>query len=253
VESGVNHAQRKLRGLRFESLEEAQAYLDRWEERWADTRIHGTTKRQVSVMFAEEKPHLLVLPTDPFRFYKYGQRTVHLDGYVEVEAAYYAPPPGYIGQTLQVQWDSLRVRILDPKTGTLLREHVKQKAGGRRIQVGDEPKRTPPATRALLARAATIGAHVGTLCNAIHERHRQAGVRRVQGVISLARKYGALAADDACAAALELGVPEYHFVRRYLERRHPEQLTLRQVDPLIRELVRYRDIINARTSQQEDS
>jgi len=48
VESGVGHAQKTpLKGLRFESLQEAQAHLDRWEERWADTRIHGTTKRQV--------------------------------------------------------------------------------------------------------------------------------------------------------------------------------------------------------------
>jgi transposase len=62
VESGVGHAQRTpLKGLRFESLEEAQAYLDHWEQRWADTRIHGTTKRQVAAMFAEEKPTLLPL------------------------------------------------------------------------------------------------------------------------------------------------------------------------------------------------
>jgi transposase len=252
VESGVNHAQRKLKGLRFESLEEAQAYLDRWEERWADTRIHGTTKRQVSVMFAEEKQHLVALPSEPFRFYQYGKRTVHLDGYVEVEGAYYAPPPGYIGYTLHVQWDRVRVRIIDPKTGALLREHIKQRPGGRRILPGDEPKRTPLSTQALLARAARIGMRVGAVCNAIHQRHRQAGVRRVQGVIGLARKHGAHAVDDACGAALELGVPEYHFVRRYLERHRPEQLTLVQVDPLIRELVRYRDIINARTSRQEE-
>jgi transposase len=70
VESGVGHAQKTpLKGLRFESLEEAQAYLDRWEERWADTRIHGTTKRQVATMFAEEKPFLLPLPVEPFRYY----------------------------------------------------------------------------------------------------------------------------------------------------------------------------------------
>jgi transposase len=57
VESGVGHAQKTpLKGQRFESLQEAQAYLDQWEERWADTRIHGTTKRQVAAMFAEEKP-----------------------------------------------------------------------------------------------------------------------------------------------------------------------------------------------------
>ena len=64
VESGVGHAQRTpLKGLRFETLEEAQRYLDHWEERWADTRIHGTTKRQVAAMFAEEKPALQPLPS----------------------------------------------------------------------------------------------------------------------------------------------------------------------------------------------
>jgi len=53
--------------------------LDRWEARWADTRIHGTTKRQVAVMFAEERPALGPLPVEPFRYYRFGERTVHLD------------------------------------------------------------------------------------------------------------------------------------------------------------------------------
>src|SRR5205823_6008903 len=52
VEAGVAHAQKTpLKGMRFETLEQAQSYLDHWEERWADTRIHGTTKRQVAAMF----------------------------------------------------------------------------------------------------------------------------------------------------------------------------------------------------------
>jgi hypothetical protein len=116
VESGIGHTKRTpLKGQRFESLEEAQAYLDRWEQRWADTRIHGTTKRQVAAMFAEEKPLLLPLPLEPFRYYQYGERVVHLDGCVEVEAAYYSLPPGWIGRPVKVQWDMLHVRILHPK------------------------------------------------------------------------------------------------------------------------------------------
>jgi hypothetical protein len=68
VEAGVGHVKKTaLKGLRFESLEAAQAYLDRWETRWADTRIHGTTKRQVAAMFAEEQPALGPLPLEPFR------------------------------------------------------------------------------------------------------------------------------------------------------------------------------------------
>ena len=75
VESGVAHAQKTpLKGLRFETLEQAQTYLDHWEQRWADTRIHGTTKRQVAAMFAEERPALLPLPVEPFRYYQYGER-----------------------------------------------------------------------------------------------------------------------------------------------------------------------------------
>ena len=59
----VGHAKKTpLKGMRFESLEQAQAYLDHWEQRWADTRIHGTTKRQVAAMFAVEKPVLRELP-----------------------------------------------------------------------------------------------------------------------------------------------------------------------------------------------
>src|SRR6058998_2483316 len=134
VESGVAHAKKTpLKGQRFESLEEAQAYLDQWEERWADTRIHGTTKRQVAAMFAEEKPHLLPLPLEPFRYYQYGERTVHLDGCVEVEAAYYGLPPGWIGRQVHVQWNDRYVRLLDPKTGRLLREHLRAPRGWHRV------------------------------------------------------------------------------------------------------------------------
>ena len=76
-------------------------------------------------------------------------------------------------------------------------------------------------------------------------------MRRIQGVLSLAKKFGAAMVDDACSAALEMGVHEYHFVRRYLERQPQLPLSLHQVDPLIRELVQYRDLIHQRTKEQE--
>ncbi len=253
VESGVGHAQKTpLKGLRFESLEEAQAHLDHWEQRWADTRIHGTTKRQVAAMFAEEKPTLLPLPLEPFRYYRYGERIVHLDGCVEVEAAYYGAPPGWIGRLLRVQWDELYVRLLDPKTGQLLREHVRQKRGWYRIKEEDHPKRTPLRTSQLLWRAGRAGSHIGALCDAIHRQQGEVGVRRILGVLSLAKKYGTAAVDEACAAALDMGVQEYRFVRRYLERCPQAPLSLQQVDPLIRELVQYRDFINYKTKEIEE-
>ena len=252
VERAVGHAkQTPLKGLRFESLEKAQAYLDRWEERWADTRIHGTTKRQVAAMFAEEKPVLLPLPLEPFRFYQFGERTVNLDGCVEVDAAYYSAPPGWIGRHVKVQWDQHTVRVLDPRTGQLLREHLHQQRGLHRIPPQDVPTHALPSTVRLLARCETAGPHIGALCQQMYQETGVVAIRRIQGILALARKHGAALADDGCAAALESGVivKGYPFVRRWLERR--PQLTLRQVDPMIRQLTLYRDLITERTQENQ--
>ena len=254
VERGVGHAKNTpLKGLRFESLEEAQTYLDHWETKWADTRIHGTTKRQVATMFAEEKPALQPLPVEPFRYYQYGKRTVNLDGCVEVDAAYYGAPPGWIGRHVQVQWDSHQVRLMDPQTGQLLREHLRQARGRHRIKDEDRPRQTPLTTLQLLSRADKAGAQIGALCRGMHQKDGETAVRRILGVLSLAKKYGGPTVEDACAAALEVGVrADYHFVRRYLER-HPQlSLSLRQVDPLIRQLTLYRDFIEGKTKESNE-
>jgi hypothetical protein len=253
VESSVGRAKKTpLKGLRFESLEEAQAYLDRWEERWADTRIHGTTKRQVAAMFAEERPALLPLPVEPFRYYQYGERTVHLDGCVEVEAAYYSTPPGWIGRRVHVQWNDSHIRLIDPRTGQLLREHLRQQRGQHRIDEKDRSARTPLSTDRLLRRAEKTGLHIGVLCQAMYRNQGQVAVRRILGVLALVKKYGLATTDDACAVALETGACEYRFVRRYLEHNPQLPLSLRQVDPLIRQLTLYRDLIEKRTRQEDD-
>jgi hypothetical protein len=237
--------------MRFESLDAGQAYLDRWERTWADTRIHGTTKRQVAAMFADERPQLLPLPIEPFRYYRFGERTVHLDGNVEVDRAYYEAPPGRIGQQLHVQWDDRCVRLLDPHTHELLREHYRLSPGRYTPRSKGSP-RTPPTTLDLLGRSHKAGKHIGVLCAAIHQHEGENGVRRILGILSLARCRGAAAVDHACGAALEIGVPTYRFVRRYLDHQPALPLTLRQVDPLIRELTHYRTMIERMATTTED-
>jgi hypothetical protein len=252
VERSVGHAKNTpLKGWRFESLEEAQSYLDHWEARWADRRIHGTTKRQIAGMFVAERPALQPWPLEPFRYYQYGERTVHLDGGVEIEAAYYGAPPGWIGRRVQVQWDAHQVRLLDPLTGQLLREHLRQTRGRHRIQDEDRPKKTPLGTLALPTRADKAGSQIGALCRGMHSPQGETAVRRILGVLSLVKKHGAATVEDACTAALEVGVYDYRFVRRYLER-HPQlPLSLRQVDPLIRQLTLYRDFSESKTKESE--
>jgi len=203
-------------------------------------------------MFAEEKPVLQPLPLEPFRSYQYGERTVHLDGCVEVEAAYYSAPPGWIGRHVQVQWDVQQVRLLNPITGQLLREHLRLARGGHRIHEEDRPERTPLSTQQLLNRAKQAGSRIGEFSQTLYEEQGQPAIRRILGLLALAKKYGAATVDAACAMALEMGVHNYQFVRRYLERNPQFPLSLRQVDPLIRQLTLYRDFIENRTQENPE-
>lgn len=67
-----------LKGRRFNSLEELNSYLVRWNRTIARLRIHGTTRKQVYTHFLEvEKPRLRPLPPERFALFKVGTRTVH--------------------------------------------------------------------------------------------------------------------------------------------------------------------------------
>ena len=144
-----------------------------------------------------------------------------------------------------------RVITLDPVTGQLLREHALLPRG-RYTPRSETSKRTPLTTIELLGRTKSAGKSIGALAAAIHGQDGQIAVRRILGLLWLARRHGAATVDEACAAALEMGAPTYRFVRRYLERHLVPRLTLRQVDPLIRELTHYRDVIERMTSAKEN-
>ena len=156
VESEIGYTQETaLKGRRFETIEEQNAYLDHWDERWAMTRIHGTTKRQVRAMFEEERPFLQPLPLTRFEYYRICERTVHFDGHIEVDGAYYSAPPRYVGRRVPVHVGRLWLRILDRETHECVREHtIALYKGQRRTHDADRPKQTPIKVEQLAARIA---------------------------------------------------------------------------------------------------
>jgi hypothetical protein len=105
-------------------------------------------------------------------------------------------------------------------TNQLLREHIRQKRGSYRIKTEDHPKKMPRTTAQLLRLAGRAGTQIGVVCESLPHRQREPGIRRILGVLSLAKKY----VEDACSAALEICVPEYRFAGHYPERRRQERL-----------------------------
>ena len=63
-----------------------------------------------------------------------------------------------------------------------------------------------------------------------------------------ARKHGPAITEDAARFALEAGAPSYRFLRRDLERVKAPAAALKQIDPLIRQLTDYRDLIARRAA-----
>ena len=155
--------------------------------------------------------------------------------------------PGGSGSACRCSGNGARVRLLAPTTGVLLREHLRSPRGWHRIHDADRPARTPRSTLTLLARATRAGPGIGTICEHIHQHDGAVGIRRILGVLALVKKHGPATVEDAATAALDLGVPTYRFLRRYLDRRPAAPLSLRQVDPLIRQLTLYRDLIDRKT------
>ena len=146
----------------------------------------------------------------------------------------------------------LHVRILHPHTNQLLREHLRQKRGGYRIREEGHPKKMPLSTAQLLRRCEHAGTQIGKLCQLMYQRQGGDWHPPHPGSSFPDEEYGTAAVEDACAVALDIGVAEYCFVRRYLERHPHPQMGLRQIDPLIRELTVYRDFINLKIKEQPE-
>ena len=89
VERGVDYVQENaLKGRTFRSLEEQNAFLLHWESTIADTRIHGTTRKQVLKVFEDcERAALAPLPLDRFPCYQEAQRKVSRDGHLAVSTS----------------------------------------------------------------------------------------------------------------------------------------------------------------------
>ena len=253
VERGVDYVQENaLKGRTFTALEEENRFLLDWESGVADTRIHGTTRKQVGRLFADvEKPALLPLPEERFANFREAQRIVHRDGHVEVDKAYYSVPPEYLGHTVWARWDQRLVRVFNQRF-ELLGTHVKRLPGSfstldahlHSAKISEVER----GTRALLQRAAQLGPHSEIWAKAMLQERGITGVRPLLGFLGLAKRHPVPVLEDACAVAHRHGAYRLKNVRRlaenYAERHAAAAAAAELLDehPLIRPLSEYGDL-----------
>jgi transposase len=251
VESGVDYVQENgLKGHRFGSLEKENEHLFHWEATVADTRIHGTIRKQVGKLFSEvERGVLRPLPAERFPFFHEGQRIVHRDGHVEIAKAYYSVPPEYLGHTLWVRWDMRLVRIFNGRMEKIA-VHLRQEPGRFSTQdrhiASEKRSGVERGAAYLLRRVHAIGENAARWAENMLQTRGIEGVRVLQGLLSLANRHDAEAIERACQLAFSHGVYRLRTVRQLLKRDAPEQETFDFLGehPIIRPLSDYGKLVS---------
>ena len=222
VERGVAYVKSNaLKGLRFSSLTAQNAHLIQWEKHVADTRLHGTTRRQVASAFELEKPHLQPLPPSLFACYRESLRRVARDSSVQVDRAYYQVPLEYIGRDVWVQIESRSVRIFNQRR-ELIASHLPLSPGRfSSVQgVGGFDSKGIGALQAAgqwLLLAGKYGPHARAWAEAVWSALGIEGVRSLMGLAGLGRNHSSHAIDQACASALNLSAHRLSDVQRLLK------------------------------------
>ena len=252
VEKGVDYVQdNALKGRRFTSLQEENLFLLEWEQTVADTRIHGTTRRQVGKHFTDvERGALLPLPLEPFPSYHEARRVVHRDGHVEVARAYYAVPPEYLSREVWVRWDSRMVRIFNERMQPIA-VHTRQEPG----RFSTPPQYIASEKISAVERGATwlldrvtsrLGPHSTAWAKAMIQARGVEGVRVLQGLLSLAGRHPAAAIEQACEVASGYGAYQLRTIRALIKRQALRQELLPFVSehPMIRPISEYSRLVH---------
>lgn len=243
VENSVGYVKSNaLKARSFESLAAQNEFLRHWERSVADVRIHGTTRRQVSAVFAEEKAQLLPLPPSLFPCFREAKRMVHRDSHVEVEKAYYLVPEEYIGLEVWVRWDGREVRVFNLKWEQL-RLHRRLEPGSftEPLGIGGGRGTLQANLDYWLERASQLGEPVARWAKGLVDQRGPNAIRSLMGLVGLVEQHSLKALNTACATALSRGVWRLGDLRHLLARPGPVQSQLHFMEnhPLIRDLAEY--------------
>jgi len=226
IESGVKYVKgNSLKGRTFSSLAQENQHLLEWEAKVADLRIHGTTRKQVIKVFSEvEKPRLLALPPTRFDLFREALRTVHRDGHVQVEQAYYSAPPEYLGQEIWARWDGRLVRLFDRKMKPIAVHSQKLAGKFSTLDAHLHPHKISGIEKGadwLLGQVDRIGPKSRAWAEAMLGGRGIEGVRVLMGLIALGNQHPRAAVERACQVAQGHGAYHLRSLRQLIKQQSP--------------------------------
>ena len=214
--------QQLVAGRNFRDIEEANTRAPIWCTQEVGMEIHGTTKRRPYEVFqAEERPHLKPLPRERFECPLWKGCTVHPDHHIVFDRSYYSLPTRFIGRKVWARGTSRLVQVL--LNEELVKTHLRAlKPGTWRTDPADYPPEKlaylMPAPTFCRHQAAAIGPETEKLVTIILQQHALKNLRKVQGLLGLAKKYGPAAMERAATRTLFFGNLRMSSIKTILEK-----------------------------------
>lgn len=250
VERGVDYVQENaLKARTFTSLQEQNDFLLHWEKTVADTRIHGTTRKQVLKVFEScEQAALGPLPVDRFPCFQEAQRKVSRDGHIAVDKSYYSVPPEYLGHTLWVRWDSRMVRVYDQQMNQICSHAAKPPGKFSTLPEHIAAEKIGNVERGidwLLGKTVLIGPQTHAWAVACVSNRGVQAARVLQGLLRLTEKHRSHQLEAACEIARANQCFRLQSLRRLIEHAESKQQEFEFLEehPLIRHLSEYESIV----------
>lgn len=229
VERDVQYVQGSfMPGENFLSMALTRQDAVAWCSDIAGQRVHGTTRKQPALDFAErEKPALLPAPTEPYDKPEWLRVDVQRDHMINVACALYSMPTQYIGKTVDVHVTRTTVKVWLDRV--LVKTHPRLGRGQMQIDPLDlPPELVELALRdegSLLRKAEKMGAFVAEYVRQLQtDKAPWNRSRRVFRLLGMCATYGAKAVDAACEKALDLEVIDVQRIDKMLAKGLEQQL-----------------------------
>ena len=222
VESGIKYVKNNFfAGRNFSSYPDMEKHLNQWLSK-ANTRIHGTTKKAPSELFAnKELLCLLKLPTAEFELESLHYRKVAKDCHVSVENNYYSVPSKYVAREVILSLGNKVIKIYFQEE--LIATHPRSKGVGKfatNINHYDKYKRLHPGNKEHDEKYEKTMAEIGHSCEMmlhIIKQRQKDWYRSVKGIVALKNYYSNDSINKACGRAIHYGINSYGKIKSILE------------------------------------
>lgn len=213
----------EMADMTFFSLDELNCELWKRTDKRNRENFKDLDYSRYDKFLSDEKNTLLPLPSQRFEYIQRKEAKVAPDLSVSFDGNYYLMPKKHVGSIVEVRATAFTVSIWS-KSGDRIKEY--RRSYDKHRWIYDEE--TAPRTASdysywtpdyFMAKAGQIGPNTRAVIEKVlsSRKYPNQSFRACYGILNFSRKYGADVLEQCCLSALEVGRPNYTYVKNIIK------------------------------------